>query len=314
MRNPTNMVELKKLNRPNDQNSNVLFEVESIDKDKALEYLSLNFDNNRRLKGRSVEKLVYAMKNNNFHLSWDCIAFNEDGQLVNGQHRLAAIVEADVTCKFHVLRNINHSTIKHFDIGTSRSQADRISIHGTPMHAKACAVVKLAFSDWNANHTATGKLSASQFDDQIASYYSRHSDYFERLEADGYMQAKYTNNASAAAFKIFLEMKVGRGRFTDYAHGMDAYERSTYFLDLVINGKSKDRTIDYNFDQAPFKLNEKLIGRRGLGKTMYGAVAYKYYLVAANSFMNGRSPLSIRIDGIKNDPFSNFRGIPSSNT
>ena len=80
MRNSTNMVELKKLNRPNDQNSNVLFEVESINKDKALEYLSLNFDNNRRLKAKSVEKLVYAMKHNNFHLSWDCIAFNEEGQ------------------------------------------------------------------------------------------------------------------------------------------------------------------------------------------------------------------------------------------
>ena len=312
MANPMNILELQKLQKANNKSS-VTFQKELIDKNQALTYLNLNFDHNRRVKPRSIEKLVYSMQNNQFHLSWDCIAFNEQGQLVNGQHRLHAVAQADVPCEFYVLRNIDHSTIKHFDIGNSRNQADRISIHGTPMHTKACTVVKLAFSEWDSNFTATGKYSNSQYDDLIASYYKRHSEYFERLENDGYFQSKFTNNCVTAAFKIFLEMKVGKGRFTDYEHGMDSYTRSTYFMDLFVNKKSKDRIIDYNFDQAPFTLNERLIGRRGLGKTMYGEVALKNYLDAANAFMHGRCPIQIRIDSIKKEPFSNLRGLPSTN-
>ena len=107
-------------------------------------------------------------------------------------------------------------------------------------------------------------------------------------------------------------MKVGKARFNEYPHEMEPYERSTYWLDLCVDGKSKDTMIDYNTDQAPFKLKEKLIARKGLGKTMYGQDAFKLHCVAAYYFMQGRCP-NIRVDNMKSDPFSVFRGMSASN-
>ena len=311
-RKSSNITELKKLRKAELDYSNVHFQVELIDPEKATEYLATNFENNRTIRPSSVSKIVDDIKSGDFYLSWDWLAFNEKGQLVNGQHRLSAVIEAGVPCRFYVLRNIDHSTVKHFDIGNKRSQADRIAVHGTPMNPKACAVIKACFGDWDSNFTGKGRYGTAKYDDLIASYYRRHSEYFEQLEEEGYLRAKYIGNFITAAFKIFLEMKSGKARFNEFPHGMEPYERSVFWLDLCIDGKSKNHQIDYNTDQAPFKLREKLISRKGLGKTMYGQDAFKLYCAAAFYFMQGRSP-ALRVDNLKSDPFSVFRGLPLTN-
>ena len=312
MRDSSNITEIKKLRKTPIDYSNIAFEVEVIDKEKAMKYLETNFSNNRKIRPRAVSQIVDDIKSGDFYLSWDCLAFNEMGQLVNGQHRLTAVIEADVPCRFYVLRNIDHSTIRHFDIGNKRNQADRISVHGTPMHPKACAVIKSSFGDWDSNFTGMNKFGYAKFDNLIASYYKRHSQYFDQLDADGYLKTKYITNYVAGAFKIFLEMKVGKARYNEFPHEMDPYERSTFWLDLCVDGKSKNHIIDYNTDQAPFKLKEKLIARKGLGKTMYGQDTYKLICLGALYFMQGRAP-NIRVDNVKSDPFSVFRGVPATN-
>ncbi len=292
--------------------SRISFQVESIDREKAKEYLSLNFESNRSLRPRAIAFLVDDMKNGDFHLSWDCITFNEEGLLVNGQHRLSALVEADATYDFCVVRNISHETIKHFDTGNKRGQADRISVSGTPMHAKACAAIKLCLGDYKRNFTGLNKYSYPKYDGFVSKYYIRHSNFFENLERDGYLKSKYTNNALGTALRIYVEMKKGKGKYTEYHHEMTAYQRATFWLDLVIDGHSREFNIDYNTDQSPFKLKDRLMKRRERGQTMYGQDAYKFYIIAAKYFMEGRSP-NLRIENAKEDPFTSFRIIDTTN-
>ena len=312
MKNSSNITEIKRLKKAELDYSNIDFQVELITREKATEYLATNFESNRKIRSRAVSQIVDDIKNGDFYLSWDCLAFNEMGQLVNGQHRLSAVIEADTPCRFYVLRNIDHSTIRHFDIGNKRNQADRISVHGTPMHPKSCAVIKAAFGSWDSNFTGMNKFGYAKYDNLIAAYYRKHSQYFERLDEAGYLKSKYITNFVTGAFKIFTEMKAGKARFNEFPHEMEAYERSTFWLDLCIDGRSKHHMIDYNTDQAPFKLKEKLLARKHLGKTMYGQDAYKLVCLGAAYFMQGRCP-NIRVDSIKSDPFSNFRGIAPTN-
>ena len=305
----TTSMALERAQRPP---SKITFQIETIDKEKAQEYLSLNFKSNRALRPRAVASLVDDMKDGDFFLSWDCIAFNEEGLLVNGQHRLSALIEADVTYDFCVVRNVSHETIKHFDTGNKRGQADRISVNGVYIHAKACAAVKLCLGDYKSNFTGLNKYSYPKYDGFVSKYYIRHSNFFENLERDGYLKSKYTNNALGAALKIYTEMKRCKGKYTEYNHEMTAYQRATFWLDLVVDGHSREFNIDYNTDQSPFKLKEKLVKRLERGANMYGQAAYKFYLIAAKYFMEGRSP-NLRIENAKEDPFTNFRIIESTN-
>ena len=302
------MVQLKKMV----DHSQITCQVERIDKKKASEYLSKNFAQNRFLKPRTLAKIVDDIKNDRFFLGWDCLAFNEEGFLVNGQHRLNAVIQADKACDFLVVRNVRHSTIRHFDQGNKRTQADRISVNGTRMHSKACACIKASMRNFNDKHEGTTVYGYERYDDIIAYIYKKHSQFFDRLEQDGYFRCKYINSYIMAAFKIFSEMKVGTSKNINYSHNMGPYERATYWLDICIDGSSENREINYNTDQAIFSLKERLLTRKAKGFTMYGLSAHKLYVVAASYFMKGKNT-TVRSENLQNDPFTDLRSLPSTN-
>ena len=288
------MVQLKKMV----DHSQITCQVERINKKKASEYLSKNFAQNRFLKPRTLAKIVDDIKNDRFFLGWDCLAFNEEGFLVNGQHRLNAVIQADKACDFLVVRNVRHSTIRHFN--------------GTRMHSKACACIKASMRNFNDKHEGTTLYGYERYDDIIAYIYKKHSQFFDRLEQDGYFRCKYINSYIMAAFKIFSEMKVGTSKNINYSHNMGPYERATYWLDICIDGSSENREINYNTDQAIFSLKERLLTRKAKGFTMYGLAAHKLYVVAASYFMKGKNT-AVRSENLQNDPFTDLRSLPSTN-
>jgi hypothetical protein len=51
---------------------------------------------NRRLSERAVSDLAKAILNNDWQITHQGIAFYDDGTLADGQHRLTAVVKANV--------------------------------------------------------------------------------------------------------------------------------------------------------------------------------------------------------------------------
>jgi len=58
------------------------------------------------------------------------IAFSIGGVLVDGQHRLAAIVEADIPVEMTVFTDVNEGTFDVLDTGKRRNAADVLSLEG----------------------------------------------------------------------------------------------------------------------------------------------------------------------------------------
>jgi len=302
------MVQLKKMV----DHTKLSVKVETIDKQLAQKYLEKNFKSNRMLKKRTIDSLVHDMKNDKFHIGWDCIAFNEQNELVNGQHRLNAIIKADKACDFLVVRNVRHDTISHFDQGNKRSQADRISVAGTRIHPKACACIRLAMRSYDYKDDTNIVFSHERYDDLVKYYFLKHSDFFIALENDGYLQFKYKNNYLVCAFKIFSEMEVGRSYEKYYGHKMGPYERAIHWLDLSIGSGTNGRTIDQNFDQAMFKLKEVLMSRKARGFTTTGLQVHRIYVCAATYFMRGKNN-DIRSYNLSTDPFTSLRELQATN-
>tara|TARA_B100000965_G_scaffold93007_1_gene75856 strand:- start:554 stop:1495 length:942 start_codon:yes stop_codon:yes gene_type:complete len=302
------MVQLKKMV----DHSRLTVKVESIDKQLAEKYLEKNFKSNRLLKRRTLDSLVHDMKNDNFHIGWDCIAFNEQGELVNGQHRLNAIIKSDKSCDFLVVRNVRHDTISHFDQGNRRSQADRITVAGTRVHPKACACIRLALRSYDCKDDTNVVYSEERYDNLIKYYYTKHSDFFNTLENDGYLQFKYKNNYLIAAFKIFSEMQVGRSAGIYYDHGMSAYERAIHWLDLSNGSATNGRTIDQNYDQAMWKLKDVLLSRKVKGYATYGIQVHRIFVCAATYFMRGKNN-NVTAYNLSTDPFTPFKELKPTN-
>lgn len=68
-------------------------------------YIENNTDNFRTLRPSVANNYARDMENDVWRLSWDCIAFDEDGNLINGQHRLTGIVTSNKPQVCFVMRN-----------------------------------------------------------------------------------------------------------------------------------------------------------------------------------------------------------------
>ena len=83
---------------------------------------------NRPVNQGHVERLAGEMKAGRWQLTHQGIAFSEGGVLLDGQHRLWAIVMADVTVAMRVFFNESAESVEYVDGGLARNAADRMNL------------------------------------------------------------------------------------------------------------------------------------------------------------------------------------------
>lgn len=99
--------------------------IETITPEAAQAYLTCQLEGQRNIRDSHVSDLALNMKRGVFRLSPDCITVVK-GQLANGQHRLSAVIKADMPCEFLVMRTDDEELFKIIDSGSKRSASDCI--------------------------------------------------------------------------------------------------------------------------------------------------------------------------------------------
>lgn len=110
---------------------------ETITPEIAAEYLKHN-TNNRNIRTSHVEYLSNAIKRGEWVLSHQGIAFDESGILVDGQHRLHAIIKSGIPVQVLVSRNVSDNVFKVTDKQVTRTYGDILHIN-----TREVAVLKL---------------------------------------------------------------------------------------------------------------------------------------------------------------------------
>jgi hypothetical protein len=104
-------------------------EIVDITPDLALDWLSAN-THNRVLREARAQSLADAIRRGEWVLNGDAIRFSEDGTLLDGQHRLWAIAEAEMTVRSVVVRGLPRETQDTMDHGARRSLSDVLTLRG----------------------------------------------------------------------------------------------------------------------------------------------------------------------------------------
>lgn len=89
-----------------------------------------NNTHNRHLSMRQVKRLADAMKRGEWILNGEPVQFSADGRVLNGQHRLHAVVESGVTIQSVVIRGLAPIAQETIDIGAKRSLASMFKLRG----------------------------------------------------------------------------------------------------------------------------------------------------------------------------------------
>lgn len=104
-------------------------EIVLITPEMAEQWLGSN-TNNRNLARSTRTAYARDMKNGKWLLSGDAIRFDLYGNIVDGQHRLAACVEAGVPFESYVIWGLPQDVIRVIDHGRPRTVADNLHIEG----------------------------------------------------------------------------------------------------------------------------------------------------------------------------------------
>lgn len=96
----------------------------------AMKWLEERNVNNRRLNEKRIRTMARDIAEGRWMLTHVGIAFSTTGALIDGQHRLWAIIEADTPAELLVWQNVDPKSMMVIDCGKSRSMADILNIAG----------------------------------------------------------------------------------------------------------------------------------------------------------------------------------------
>ncbi|MEU9323256.1 hypothetical protein AB0D91_05490 [Streptomyces canus] len=122
-------------------------EIMAVTPELAAKWLKQN-THNRNLRKRAISDYARDMAAGQWRLNGEAIKFATDGTLLDGQHRLHAVIEADVAIPLMVVTGLAGETQETMDAGRKRSAADAFSLRGEA-HATVLASILKRIWMWN---------------------------------------------------------------------------------------------------------------------------------------------------------------------
>ena len=142
--------------------------------DDARELLKNNADNNRSIIPALRKKFAADMTVGRWTYTGDTIRISRTGRLLDGQHRLWAVIDTGIPLHTIVVRGLDDTSISRMDIGGRRSAADQLTVQATERvpSAKMVAAIGRRVLLWDGYGIRRGRgsqdLSVSEVSDYCA--------------------------------------------------------------------------------------------------------------------------------------------------
>lgn len=125
--------------------STINVRIETISPDMARAFLLRN-TSNRKIGGRNLEKIKASLLRGEWELNGEAIKIAGNGTILDGQHRLIACAETDVSFQTLIVEGVDQSTQHTMDSGKSRTFADVLTLNGhkngTSLAATIVGIIK----------------------------------------------------------------------------------------------------------------------------------------------------------------------------
>lgn len=181
---------------------------EIIDAETAKKYLEVNTVN-RPLRARHIHNLAADMVEGRWRFTPDPVIFRNDGALMNGQHRLSAIVVANkspdieepIAIKMAVTRGLDEESWAYIDRGIKRTTADEFARNGVRNAPLMSSSARLLWR-YEHNHWPKDMRTA---DDELLKYVTDfHPDLAKAVSAGQRLAREVEIPGSVATTCLYL--------------------------------------------------------------------------------------------------------------
>ncbi len=212
---------------------------------------------NRNLSKDRVGKLADAIRRGEWVLNGDAIRISSMGNLLDGQHRLAAIVRSGISCRSVIVTGLPESVFYTIDIGgKARGPADVLSIEKEKNAVTVAACCQLVFRYLNTGNPIGGNSSNAPTIAQIKTVLAENPEirYAAGSVARDFCRTYVTR--SVAAFCFFVFSKTNREKTEEFfgllETGAGLGERSPvlHLRNRLMDGSGKTAGMDRGYKIA----------------------------------------------------------------
>lgn len=139
----------------------------SVGPTEAARWLTRN-PRNRNLRRSQVTTYARDMSEGRWVYAGESIKFDHNGTLLDGQHRLAAIIESGVTVPMLVVRGLDPDTQNVMDSGIRRQAYDALTLAGHKHSSTLAAAARLAIAWQTGRLTVGGRNPMVSIAEQVA--------------------------------------------------------------------------------------------------------------------------------------------------
>lgn len=264
--------------------------LEHITPELARHYLKRN-KTNRDVKEDNLTKITNDLANGNFKLSHQALAFDWNGNLIDGQHRLMAVIESNTSANMYVAYNCDPENFTIIDCGRSRTTSDVLKRAGASSYSTIAAAIRLIL--WASVRYAANKAKGTVklrkhytiTNSETVKFFEEHKNIIQILNVKtGHLRHLNQSLLPSAAIAFLFLANTIHG---DYSV---AYE----FLERVASGANlQPGSVELAF--------LKFINMRSFDLQNYkkGEFMLSAYIKAFNRYVQGDVMLQFRIGNVE---------------
>ena len=246
----------------------IIAKLVSVTPDYAATLLEKN-TTNRNISHITVKCYAQAMASGEWMQNGQTITIAEDGTILDGQHRLWAVIESGITITFLIVFNVKKDAIVTIDSGISRTFRHLLQIKQSKHATTAASMTKLAWiHDHFDSEMSNSACKISLRNPVLECYYDENKDLIERAAAIA-DTGKHHFVKSHMALAIYIFLRRNPGKAEEFASllksGEKLYPKHPI---LTLRMKLFDNVMSRN----------KLTARETLA----------YYIKAWNAFLKGK--------------------------
>lgn len=175
--------------------------VVAVNPEIATRWLGKNL-RNRNVRSAHVANLARDMAAGRWQITGEAVKFATTGELIDGQHRLHAVIQSGATVMLFVVRGLAPAAQNVMDTGSKRSSSDMLGLNGHKNASTVAATARLALHLSQTDDTRAARSSFTNT--EIAEWVAAHPEVESAASAASALKGHVDAAPSALAVSWML--------------------------------------------------------------------------------------------------------------
>lgn len=241
---------------------------------------------NRGISERAVTKYANSMRRGEWVSNGESLKFDRDGKLLDGQHRLHAIINSKTSQRMMVITGLPPEVFETIDTGKSRNSGDVLSIYGYHQAHALSSVARKVYQFCDDHELVSRPRDYTN--PQIVEFVLDNPEQEWRDAVSIYGRLKPLGHRSLGAAMFYLFARVDR-------------VKATLFFDALITGTNLG-----DGDPVLALRNKLFLDKAERSQKLSSQAVAAAYIRTWNAFSAGRKMHSVRC---KTSDFPRIRGL-----